>query len=85
MSVDLESAIRFAQKYGDLGWAIHDQLENLLSYDAEWCAENLNDNAVRAIAEFLEDWNVRDFLDDAERGELLLKCQATLTLMELAQ
>ncbi|MGO8685207.1 MAG: hypothetical protein ACLQUT_11600 [Thermoleophilia bacterium] len=86
MQLQLSDLITFAKKYQDLGDAVQQQLDAIVSYDYD----DLNPSAVRIIADFLT-WvqNTMDFDgDDPDEKSLaaaLFSCQEVLADAENGQ
>jgi hypothetical protein len=85
MQLQLSDLIRFAKKYEDLGNAVQEQLDDIVSYDYD----DLNPNAVRLIEEFLT--GVQQTMDIDGEGEddkslaaVLFSCQEVLADAESA-
>lgn len=81
MQLQLSDLITFAKKYQDLGNAVQDQLDAIVSYDDD----DLNPNAVRMIEEFLTwvettmDIDDRDDPDSQSLAAALSSCQEVIS------
>ncbi|MGO8685429.1 MAG: hypothetical protein ACLQUT_12750 [Thermoleophilia bacterium] len=86
MQLQLNDLIRFAKKYQDLGNAVQEQLDDIVSYDYD----DLNPNAVRMIEDFLT--GVQQTMDIDGEGDdekslaaALFSCQEVLADAASAQ
>lgn len=62
---DTRERIEFGKKYQELGWAVQEQLDDLLDGNDE--PGSLNDNAVDMIEQFAQDEGFDDLLRAVEQ------------------
>jgi hypothetical protein len=62
--IDLEDIVQLCKGYAHMGWAVQEQLDDVLAGDMT--AENVNENALRDIEDWLHDLaTLSPELDDA--------------------